>query len=127
MSVDESGALHEVIQDFEYLDEKSSIHGLAMSPDSDVLYSADTYGNNIWTHAVSKTTGLVGEVLDKTIGPSPGSNPRHVSAPARQSTVCRHGGLQQGRLVQNRQRDSYSAGAHLPSTPRWLKQLHVLG
>jgi carboxy-cis,cis-muconate cyclase len=79
MSVDESGALQEVIQDFEYLDEKSSIHGLAMSPDSDILYSADTYGNNIWTHAVSKTTGLVGDVLDQTAGPSPGSNPRHVS------------------------------------------------
>lgn len=79
MSVDETGALQQVVQDFEYLDDGSSIHGLALSPDSDILYSADTYGNNVWTHAVSKTTGLVGDVLDKTVGPSEGSNPRHVS------------------------------------------------
>lgn len=79
MSVDETGALKEVIQDFEYLDENSSVHGLALSPDSHILYSADTYGNNVWTHAVEKRTGLVGKVLDKAIGPSPGSNPRHVS------------------------------------------------
>lgn len=79
MSVDEHGALEEVIQDFEYLEEKSSIHGLALSPDSDLLYSADTYGNNVWTHAVSKDTGLVTEVLDVTEGPSAGSNPRHVA------------------------------------------------
>lgn len=78
MSVDESGALDELIQDFEYLEE-SGVHGMAVSPNSRVLYSADTHGNYLWTHALDQSTGLVKEVLGMEEGPSSKAHPRHVS------------------------------------------------
>lgn len=78
MSVDDSGALSEVIQDFEYL-EDSGVHGMAVSLGSEVLYSADTHGNYLWTHKLEQDTGFVGDVLNIAEGPSSGADPRHVA------------------------------------------------
>jgi carboxy-cis,cis-muconate cyclase len=77
MSVDASGALSEVIQNFEYLND-SGVHGMSFSPGSQVLYSADTLGNYLWTHTIDAATGKLGQVLGMAEGPSPKAHPRHV-------------------------------------------------
>lgn len=79
MSVDSSGALSNVIQDFEYLEE-SGVHGMALSPGSNFLYSADTHGNYLWTHELDQDTGRVVRVLDMAEGPSVEAHPRHVAS-----------------------------------------------
>lgn len=77
MSVDESGALEAAIQNFTY-SSSSGVHGVALSPDSKFLYSADDSGNSLWTHSIDASTGEVAYV-NKLAGPSTGSDPRHVA------------------------------------------------
>lgn len=77
LSVDESGALDAVIQNYTYFVNVSGVHGAALSPDSQYLYSADDTGNTLWTHAVDPATGEVTALANLT-GPQLGSDPRHV-------------------------------------------------
>ncbi|KAK6072561.1 hypothetical protein SCUP234_09111 [Seiridium cupressi] len=77
-SVDENGVLDEVIQNYTYFVNVSGVHGAAFSPDSRFLYSADDTGNTLWIHSVDRSTGDVAFLANLT-GPSPGSDPRHVT------------------------------------------------
>ncbi|KAI0151633.1 hypothetical protein GGR57DRAFT_513946 [Xylariaceae sp. FL1272] len=77
-SVDESGTLAEVVQNYTYTTNISGVHGTVLSPDSRFLYSADDTGNTLWTHSIDRDTGEVSYVANLT-GPSPGSDPRHVA------------------------------------------------
>jgi carboxy-cis,cis-muconate cyclase len=77
-SVDESGTMDTVIQNYTYFTNVSGVHGVALSPDSQLLYSADDTGNTLWTHSVDRATGEVTALANLT-GPSPGSDPRHVA------------------------------------------------
>lgn len=77
MSVDSTGAIDEVVQNYTYLS-TSGVHGLAFSPDGSIMYSADDTANSLWTHSVNSTTGEVTE-LSRISGPASGSDPRHVA------------------------------------------------
>lgn len=77
LSVDNTGTLHTVLQNYTYTPNISGVHGAALSPDSRYLYSADDTGNTLWTHAVDSVTGKV-TYLSNLPGPTPGSDPRHV-------------------------------------------------
>ncbi|KAJ8110815.1 hypothetical protein OPT61_g6434 [Boeremia exigua] len=77
MSVDDNGALKDVIQNYNYWPE-SGIHGSAFSKDHTLLYAADTLGNAIWTQPINKTTGALGKPIDIRVGPSEHADPRHV-------------------------------------------------
>ncbi|OCL01876.1 3-carboxy-cis,cis-mucoante lactonizing enzyme [Glonium stellatum] len=75
-SVDKDGRLESNIQNYEY-SEESAIHGMIFDPTETYLYSADMWGNKIWTHKKNIETGhltLVGSVD----APSPGDHPRWV-------------------------------------------------
>lgn len=50
ISVDSSGALVEQIANLTY-DTSAGIHGLAISPDSSYVYSADDMGSRVWAHS----------------------------------------------------------------------------
>ncbi|KAI0593517.1 Lactonase, 7-bladed beta-propeller-domain-containing protein [Biscogniauxia sp. FL1348] len=79
MSVDRAGALDRVVQDYTYA-AGSAVHGTAFSspPDERFLFSADTPGDAIWTHAVDGTSGAV-RPLGRAPAPAPGSHPRHLA------------------------------------------------
>lgn len=77
LSVDQDGVLDGVVQNYTYFPNISGVHGVALSRDSRILYSADDTGNTLWTHAVDRDTGEV-SVLANLTGPTPGSDPRHV-------------------------------------------------
>ena len=77
MSVDKTGALDQVIQDFDYWPE-SGVHGSAFNKHSNILYAADTLGNAIWTQPIDPATGELGEPIDILEGPSDHAEPRHV-------------------------------------------------
>ncbi|KAI9740616.1 MAG: hypothetical protein M1834_005197 [Cirrosporium novae-zelandiae] len=77
MSVSSTGALSTVIQNYTYTS-TSGVHGLALSPNSKYLYSADDSGNAIWTHRVNNETGTL-TFLSKLSGPTTGADPRHVA------------------------------------------------
>lgn len=76
-SVDEHGVLDAVVQNYTYFPNVSGVHGVALSPDSRYLYSADDTGNTLWTHTIDRITGEVTFLANLT-GPTPGANPRHV-------------------------------------------------
>lgn len=77
MSVDSTGTLVDVIQNYNY-NTSSGVHGMAFSREGDLIYSADDNGNQIWTHAVNASTGEL--TLVATIAaPATGDNPRHVA------------------------------------------------
>jgi carboxy-cis,cis-muconate cyclase len=77
MSVDETGVLEAVIQNYTYFN-SSGVHGTALSPDSGFLYSADDTGNTLWTHSIDPATGKVALVTNLT-APTTGADPRHVA------------------------------------------------
>ncbi|KAJ5540410.1 hypothetical protein N7494_005486 [Penicillium frequentans] len=77
LSVDESGSLSQIIQAFDY-GPSSGVHGLALGPGSEVLYSADDSGNAIWTHTVNPKNGQL-QYLDRIVAPTSGSDPRHIA------------------------------------------------
>ncbi|KAH9883708.1 carboxy-cis,cis-muconate cyclase [Xylariomycetidae sp. FL2044] len=79
MSTGESGGkLEGVVEDYIY-SEGSGVHGTAFSPSGAFLFSADTYGNRIWTHEVDPMTGKLTHASSTVDGPSPGSDPRHLA------------------------------------------------
>ena len=65
-----------MIQAFDY-GPGSGIHGLALSPSGETIYSADDTGNAIWTHRVDSRTGEV-HFVDRLAAPVPGADPRHI-------------------------------------------------
>jgi carboxy-cis,cis-muconate cyclase len=76
MSVEPDGTLMDVVQNIT-LDSGSGIHGLAMGPDADFLYSADDTSNGIWVHKVNQETGALTKV-SFTPAPSVDAGPRHL-------------------------------------------------
>ena len=68
----------EVVQNFTY-ERTSGVHGVAFSPDSRFLYSADTSGNAIWTHEINRDDGAVKLVARLTAVPDT-AHPRHIVA-----------------------------------------------
>lgn len=78
MSVDQdTGTLIETIQNYTN-DEDSAVHGTAISPGPQFLFSADDAGNQLWSHRIDSTTGEV-TFISKLEGPSEGADPRHVA------------------------------------------------
>lgn len=78
MSVDQNtGALIETIQNYTN-DEDSAVHGYAISPGSQFLFSADDAGNQLWSHSIDSTTGEV-TFISKLEAPSEGADPRKVA------------------------------------------------
>lgn len=53
------------------------VHGTALSPNNDFLYSADDIGNAVWVHSYDNTTGAVEEV--QYLAAAADSDPRHVT------------------------------------------------
>ncbi|KAJ1328211.1 carboxy-cis,cis-muconate cyclase [Microdochium nivale] len=79
-SVDESGALARIEEEYKYSGATASIHGAVYSPNSRFLYAADTRGDMIWVHATDETTGRIrGEPIAGVPGPLEGSRPRHIA------------------------------------------------
>ena len=80
MSVDPAiGELNgRVVQNFTY-ERESGVHGVAFSPDSRFLYSADTSANALWTHAISRADWSVKLVSRLTAVPDT-AHPRHIVA-----------------------------------------------
>jgi carboxy-cis,cis-muconate cyclase len=76
MSVEPDGTLMTVVQNVT-LDSGSGIHGLAMGPDAEFLYSADDSANGIWVHKINQETGAVTKV-SFTPAPSVNAGPRHL-------------------------------------------------
>jgi carboxy-cis,cis-muconate cyclase len=76
MSVEPDGTLTSVVQNVT-LDSTSGIHGLAMGPDGEFLYSADDSANGIWVHKINQETGGLTKV-SFTLAPSVDAGPRHL-------------------------------------------------
>ena len=78
LSVDpENGVLDGgIVQNFTY-ERDSGVHGVALSPDSQFLYSADTSGNAIWTHSISRDDGAV-KFVARLAAHSATTHPRHL-------------------------------------------------
>ncbi|TID27582.1 carboxy-cis/cis-muconate cyclase [Venturia nashicola] len=76
MRVEPDGTLLNSIQNIT-LESTSGIHGLAMGPDADFLFSADLSANGIWVHKVNQETGALTEV-SFTPAPSVNAEPRHL-------------------------------------------------
>lgn len=77
MSVDSSGILSEVIQNYTYAT-SSGVHGMALNPANTYLYSADDTDNSLWTHSVDATTGEL-TLVSQISGPVSGADPRHIA------------------------------------------------
>lgn len=75
-SVDESGAMKENIQNYEYC-EKTAIHGMAFDPTETYLYSADMWANRIWCHKKIDDQGRM-ETVGYTEATQPKDHPRWV-------------------------------------------------
>lgn len=76
MSVDESGNLQEVVANITY-NSAAGVHGTAISPNEDFLYSADDMGNAVWTHSWDSSTNAVEEI--QYIAAPTGADPRHLT------------------------------------------------
>lgn len=76
-SVDQDGALQNTVQAVNY-GPGSGVHGLAVSSNNAVLYSADDSGNAVWTHLIHPEQGNLAPV-DRIPGPQSGSDPRHIT------------------------------------------------
>lgn len=76
ISVLKDGNLANVTQTWSYRN-NSAIHGLALGPNSDNLYSADYGGDAVWTHRIHRD----GKVIRSCRIPAPktGSHPRHLT------------------------------------------------
>ncbi|KAF7551371.1 hypothetical protein G7Z17_g5049 [Cylindrodendrum hubeiense] len=75
ISVD-SGVLDTSFASLEY-DSTAGVHGLALSPASDFVYSADDMGNAVWVHSYDNSSGAVEEV--QRLSAPTGANPRHLA------------------------------------------------
>jgi carboxy-cis,cis-muconate cyclase len=76
ISTDSSGTLETTVANASYLD-SSGVHGTALSPKNDFLYSADDMGNAVWVHSYDEATGVIREV--QYLAAASGSNPRHLA------------------------------------------------
>lgn len=74
ISVD-SGALNTSFASVEY-DSAAGIHGLALSPANDFIYSADDMGDAIWVHSYDSSSEVIKEV--QHVSAPTGANPRHL-------------------------------------------------
>ncbi|KAI1394466.1 Lactonase, 7-bladed beta-propeller-domain-containing protein [Hypoxylon trugodes] len=77
MSVDASGSLQSVIQNYNYSD-GSAVHGVSFSNDFKFLYSADDGGNSIWVHDINSDGTL--DFKQRFEMPVNHSDPRHIVA-----------------------------------------------
>ncbi|QGI70556.1 hypothetical protein CEK26_002891 [Fusarium fujikuroi] len=76
ISVDKSGTLQKTFANATY-NTKGGVHGTALSPKNDFLYSADDMGNAVWAHSYDHESGKIEEVQYLTA--DEGSNPRHLT------------------------------------------------
>lgn len=53
------------------------MHGVALSPNNDFIYSADDMGNAVWVHSLDSVTGTVEEV--QYLAAANQSDPRHLT------------------------------------------------
>ena len=110
MSVDQDGALQNTVQAVNY-GPGSGVHGLAVSPNNAVLYSADDSGNAVWTHLIHPEQGNLAPV-DSIPGPQSGSGPRHITVQSQRTTYIR---LARGNQQTSRIQDKpchWHVGAH---------------
>ncbi|RSL55216.1 hypothetical protein CEP54_009483 [Fusarium duplospermum] len=75
ISTDSSGTFEATVANATYLN-SSGVHGTALSPENDFLYSADDMGNAVWVHSYDKATGDIREA--QYLAAAEGSNPRHL-------------------------------------------------
>jgi carboxy-cis,cis-muconate cyclase len=76
MSVEADGTLQDVIQNIT-LQSSSGIHGMAVDPDSNIVYSADVSANGIWVHQVDRFTQNLKQ-LSFVSAPEANAGPRHL-------------------------------------------------
>ncbi|KAF4967940.1 hypothetical protein FSARC_4593 [Fusarium sarcochroum] len=76
ISVDKSGTLQKTFANATY-SSSGGVHGTALSPKNDFLYSADDMGNAVWVHSYDRESGKVEEV--QYLAAETGSNPRHLT------------------------------------------------
>ncbi|KAH7191641.1 hypothetical protein BKA60DRAFT_601589 [Fusarium oxysporum] len=76
ISVDKTGTLQKSFANATY-NTKGGVHGTALSPKNDFLYSADDMGNAVWVHSYDRESGKVEEV--QYLAAEEGSNPRHLT------------------------------------------------
>ena len=74
-STDADGKLLENIQNYEY-SEESAIHGMVFDPEEEYLYSADMWGDKVWTHKKDSEGKLT--LVGSIDAPTPGDHPRWV-------------------------------------------------
>ncbi|KAL5385780.1 hypothetical protein DPSP01_004561 [Paraphaeosphaeria sporulosa] len=78
VSVDSTGTLQSILANITY-NGTSGVHGLAISPGADFVYSADDMGNAVWTHSFSDdNVTSTAQTLQYLPAPS-GSDPRHLA------------------------------------------------
>ncbi|KAJ9665109.1 hypothetical protein H2201_004769 [Coniosporium apollinis] len=75
-SVNKDGGMEANIQNYEYSPE-TAVHGMVFDPTETYLYSADMWGNKIWTHKKDSETGQL-TLVDSVDAPAPGDHPRWV-------------------------------------------------
>lgn len=76
ISVDVAGSLLSSFANITY-DNRAGVHGLALSPWSDFIYSADDMGNAVWVHYYNQSSAVIKEV--QRISAPDGSDPRHIT------------------------------------------------
>jgi carboxy-cis,cis-muconate cyclase len=76
MSVDSDGTLQDVIQNIT-LESSSGIHGMAVDPENDIVYSADDSANGIWVHQIEEGSQNLRQ-LAFVKAPEDNAGPRHL-------------------------------------------------
>lgn len=76
ISVDSTGSLQAAFANLTY-DSSAGVHGLALSPQNDFVYSADDMGDAVWVHSYNRSSTEVQEV--QRISAPTGANPRHLA------------------------------------------------
>ncbi|KAF2252018.1 3-carboxy-cis,cis-mucoante lactonizing enzyme [Trematosphaeria pertusa] len=76
ISVDERGVLQTTVANLTY-GSSAGVHGLALSPENNFVYSADDMGNAVWVHSFVSTTRTA-EQIQYLAAPT-GANPRHLA------------------------------------------------
>lgn len=75
-TVDKDGAMDSNIQNYEYSPE-SAIHAMVFNSTETYLYSADMWGNKIWTHKKDSQSGKL-SLVGSVDAPAPAGQPRWV-------------------------------------------------
>jgi carboxy-cis,cis-muconate cyclase len=74
-SINPAGNLDQNVQNYDYAPE-SAIHGMVFDPEEQYLYSADMWGNSIWTHRKTEDGKL--KTIGRLSAPAAGDHPRWV-------------------------------------------------